>query len=54
MLYKNTNGQVALNIARMKKDYSNALWLFVEYRDSSQGEWFLDKNKPILASEDDF
>ena len=49
-----SNGQVALNIARMKKDYSNALWLFVEYRDSSQGEWFLDENKPILASEDDF
>ena len=49
-----SKGQVALEITHKEKDYSNDLWLYIAYRDPHQGEWFLGKNRPIRASEDDF
>ena len=47
-------GQVALRIAREKKEYSLKMRLFVEYRDVDIGKKFLDENRPKKASSSDF
>ena len=44
------NGQVALRINRNKRD----LWLYIEYRDVESGKQFLEKNRPVIATSDDF
>ena len=49
-----SKGQVVLEINRKKKDYSNDLWLFIHYFDSTSAKSFLERNKPIRASDDDF
>ena len=54
LLHVYSKGQVVLEIARKTKDYSSDLWLFLHYRDSHQGELFLEKNKPVRATSDDF
>ena len=45
-----SNGQVALRINRNKRD----LWLYIEYRDVESGKQFLEKNRPVTATSDDF
>ena len=54
LLHVYSKGQVVLEIARKTKDFSSDLWLFLHYRDSHQGELFLEKNKPVRATSDDF
>ncbi len=54
LMHVYSKGQVALVISRKEKDYSNDLWLYINYRNPYQGEWFLDRNRPVRASEDDF
>ena len=49
-----SNGQVVLKINRKERDYSKDLWLYIEYRDVKSGKQFLEKNKPITATLDDF
>ena len=50
LLGVNSNGQVALRINRNKRD----LWLYIEYRDVESGKQFLEKNRPVTATLDDF
>ena len=54
LLHVYSKGQVVLVITRKEKDYSNDLWLYINYRDPYQGEWFLEKYKPVRATSDDF
>jgi len=51
-----SNGQVVLRIWRKERDnsYSKDLWLYIEYRDVKSGKQFLEKNRPVRASLDDF
>jgi len=49
-----SKGQVALIITRKEREYSTELWLYIEYRDPYQGEWYLEAFRPVRASEDDF
>ena len=49
-----SKGQVALEINRKEKDYSYELWLYIHYLDSDSANEFLEKNRPVRASEDDF
>ena len=51
-----SNGQVVLKINRKerKNSYSKDLWLFIEYRDVKYGKQFLEKNRPVTATLDDF
>jgi hypothetical protein len=49
-----SNGQVVLKLNRKEKDWSSDLWLYINYRDPHQAEWFLEKYRPVRASEDDF
>ena len=45
-----SNGQVALRISRKSRN----LWLYIEYRDVESGKQFLEKNRPVTATLDDF
>ena len=49
-----SNGQVVLKINRKERDYSKDLWLFIEYRDEGAAKEFLEKNRPVTATLDDF
>jgi hypothetical protein len=51
-----SNGQVVLKINRKEREnsYSKDLWLFIEYRDVKYGKQFLEKNRPVTATLDDF
>ena len=51
-----SRGQVVLNIFRKKREnsYSKDLWLHIVYRDVKHGEIFLERNRPVRASLDDF
>jgi len=49
-----SKGQVVLEISRKKKDYSNDLWLHIHYLDPTRAEQFLNNNRPVRASDDDF
>lgn len=49
-----SKGQVALIVTRKEKEYSTQLWLYIEYRDPDQGEWYLETYRPVRASEGDF
>ena len=49
-----SNGQVALRINRKERGYSRDLWLYIEYRDVKSGKQFLEKNRPVIATLDDF
>ena len=48
------DGQVALHIEKIKKDYSSKLNLTVEYRDKDRAKNFVKNTKPKRASSDDF
>jgi len=48
------NGKVDLRIIRKETDYSYELWLYINYLDPYQAEIFLNKNRPVRASDDDF
>jgi uncharacterized protein YjbI with pentapeptide repeats len=48
------NGQVALVITRVEKEYSSDVRSYVEYRDKETGNWFLEKNRPKKATSSDF
>ena len=54
LLHVYSKGQVVLEINRKEKDYSNDLWLYVHYFDSTSAKSVLERNKPIRASDDDF
>jgi len=45
-----SNGQVTLKINRNGRD----LWLYIEYRDVDSAKSFLEKNRPVTATLDDF
>ena len=49
-----SKGQVVLEINRKEKDWSSDLWLYIHYLDPSKAETFLNENRPVRASEDDF
>jgi len=49
-----SKGQVVLEISRKEKDYSNDLWLHIYYLDPAEAKEFLEKYRPVRASEDDF
>ena len=49
-----SNGQVVLKINRKERDYSNDLWLYIEYRDVKSGKQFIEENRPVTANLDDF
>ena len=51
-----SNGQVVLKINRKEREnsYSKDLWLYIEYRDVKYGKQFLEKNRPVTATIDDF
>jgi len=51
-----SNGQVALKINLKERDnsYSKELWLYIEYRDADSAKRFLDQNRPVTATLDDF
>jgi hypothetical protein len=49
-----SNGQVALRINLKERDYSKDLWLYIEYRDVDAAKEFLEKNRPVIATLDDF
>ena len=54
LLHVYSKGQVVLEINRKEKDYSNDLWLYIHYFDPTSAKIFLEINKPIRASTDDF
>jgi len=54
LLHVYSKGQVVLEINRKKKDYSNDLWLFIHYFDPTSAKSFLERNRPVRASNDDF
>ena len=50
-----SKGRVVLKIFRKEIDtYNTSLWLYVEYRNNEKGKLFLEKNKPIRETSDDF
>jgi hypothetical protein len=49
-----SKGQVVLEISRKEKNYSNDLWLYIHYLDPTKAEQFLNINRPVRASNDDF
>ena len=49
-----SKGQVVLEISRKEKDWSSDLWLYIHYLDPSKAETFLNENRPVRASDDDF
>ena len=49
-----SKGQVVLEISRKEKDWSSDLWLYIHYLDPAKAKRFLEENRPIRASEDDF
>ena len=51
-----SNGQVVLSINRKEREnsYSKDLWLYIEYRDVGPAKEFLEKNRPVTATLDDF
>ena len=49
-----SKGQVVLEINRKKKDYSNDLWLYIHYLGADKAKSFLEANRPVRASTDDF
>ena len=51
-----SNGQVVLRINRKEREnsYSKDLWLYIEYRDVGAAKEFLEKNRPVTATLDDF
>ena len=49
-----SKGQVVLEISRKEKDYSIDLWLHIYYLDPAEAKEFLEKYRPVRASEDDF
>jgi hypothetical protein len=49
-----SGGKVVLEISRKEKDWSSDLWLYIHYLDPSKAETFLNENRPVRASEDDF
>ena len=48
------DGQVVLRISRIKKEYSNDLRVYVEYRDLEHGKTFAEETRPKRASVSDF
>jgi len=49
-----SNGQVTLKINLKERDYSKDLWLYIEYRGVKNGKQFLEKNRSVTATLDDF
>ena len=49
-----SKGQVVLEIGRKEKDWSSDLWLYIHYLDPTRAKSFLERNRPIRASDDDF
>ena len=49
-----SKGQVVLALSRKEKDYSTDLWLHIYYLDPSEAKEFLERYRPVRASEDDF
>ena len=51
-----SNGQVVLKISRKtgENTFLEKLWLDIEYRDVKTGKRFLEKNRPVKASLNDF
>jgi len=49
-----SKGQVVLEISRKEKNYSIDLWLHIFYLDPAEVKEFLEKYRPVRASEDDF
>ena len=51
-----SNGQVAIRINRKEREnsYPKDLWLYIEYRDVKSGKQFLEKNRPVIATLNDF
>ena len=49
-----SNGQVTLKINLKERDYSKDLWLYIEYRGVKNGKQFLESNRPVRATSDDF
>ena len=49
-----SKGQVVLEISRKEKDWPSNLWLYIHYLDSVRAKFFLENNRPVRASEDDF
>ena len=51
-----SNGQVLLRISRKEREnsYSKDLWLYIEYRDVGAAIEFLEKNRPVISTLDDF
>tara|TARA_B110000008_G_scaffold155927_1_gene156783 strand:+ start:466 stop:1065 length:600 start_codon:yes stop_codon:yes gene_type:complete len=51
-----SNGQVAVRIFRKPKENSRSedLWLYIEYRDIKSAEKFLERNRPVRTTLDDF
>ena len=51
-----SNGQVTIRINRKEREnsYSKDLWLHIEYRDIEYGKQFLQRNRPVTATLDDF
>ena len=48
------NGQVALLVIRIKKDYSSEIRSYIAYRDPSIAKSFLERNRPKRATSSDF
>ena len=48
------NGQVALLITRIEKEYSRDVWSYIEYRDPETAKRFLEANRPKKATTSDF
>jgi hypothetical protein len=51
-----SNGRVALKINFKERDnsYTKDFWLYIEYRDADSAKSFLEKNRPVTATLDDF
>ena len=49
-----SRGQVVLEISWKAKDYSKELWLYIHYLDVASAKAFLEANKPVRATADDF
>ena len=49
-----SRGQVVLEISWKEKDYSKELWLYIHYLDVASAKAFLEANKPVRATADDF
>ena len=49
-----SKGQVVLEIGRKEKDWSSDLWLYINYLDPAKAKRFLETNRPVRASTDDF